>query len=140
MTASPGLGAEQVVLAQLAGLAREHADDATPGEGLQACWELASPGNRAATGPFERFALMLRSPLYVGLLGHRTVHLGPLVIEGEQARQEVLVVTADDRTEGYTWVLSRQHDPPYAGCWMTDGVLRHHAGDAAVTTDVEDDR
>lgn len=126
---SRALGADQVVLAQLAGLQREAAADRVPGDGLRACWEFASPGNRAATGPLERFALMLRNPRYVGLLGHRTVHLGPLVVDGDEARQEVLVLTGDDRTEGYTWVLSRQAEPPYQGCWMTDGVLRHDAGD-----------
>jgi hypothetical protein len=128
---SPSVSADQVVLAQLAGLQSEAVDSPSPGAGLRACWEFASPGNRTATGPLEHFALMLRNPRYVGLLGHRTVHLGPLVVDGDQARQEVLVLTADDRTEGYTWVLSRQDEAPHEGCWMTDGVLRHDVGDGA---------
>lgn len=124
---SRSLTAEQVVLAQLAGLQREDPRGHLPGEGLRACWELASPGNRAATGPLERFSRMLRHPQYVGLLGHRTVHLGPPVLDDDQARVEVLVLTSDDRTEGYTWVLGRQDD----GRWLTDGVLRHDGAERA---------
>ena len=51
--------------------------------------------------------------------------VGPPVEKGNEATLEVLVHTAGDETIGFTWVLGRQLDPPYAGCWMTDGVLRH---------------
>ncbi len=119
-----------MVVAQLEGLAREPASG-PPGAGLAQCWAYASPGNRSATGPLERFAELLRNPVYRGLLGHRAVHLGPVEVSGPGARQEVLVMTADDEALGFTWVLSRQTAPPYAGCWMTDGVLRHP--DAAVS-------
>ncbi|MCW2777947.1 MAG: hypothetical protein JWN17_1672 [Frankiales bacterium] len=123
---SPALDPADVVLAQLAGLQREPHDDVDGyGEGLVAAWEFASPGNREATGPLARFAGMLRNEAYRGLLGHRAVQLGPVQEDRGQAQVEVLVVTADDRTEGYTWVLGRQTDAPYAGCWMTDGVVRH---------------
>ena len=127
MTApSPSLGPVEVVLAQLAGLQREPYDgDDGPGEGLALAWEFASPGNRAATGPLPRFAGMLRDDAYRGLLGHRAVQLGPVLEDGPQAQVEVLVLTADDTTQGYTWVLGRQEAPPFAGCWMTDGVVRH---------------
>ena len=123
---SPDLGPADVVLAQLAGLQREPYDgDPVPGEGLTAAWQFASPGNREATGPLSRFALLLRNEAYRGLLGHRAASLGPLREQGRQAQVEVLVVAADDTTLGYTWVLGRQTRPPYEGCWMTDGVVRH---------------
>jgi hypothetical protein len=122
---SPSLSPADVVLAQLGGLQREPHDGDGYGAGLAQAWEFASPGNREATGPLPRFAGMLRDEAYRGLLGHRAVQLGPVLEEGGQAQVEVLVITADDRTEGYTWVLGRQSDPPWAGCWMTDGVVRH---------------
>lgn len=127
MTApTPSLGPAEVVLAQLAGFQREPYDgDPAPGEGLAQAWQFASPGNRQATGPLSRFATMLRNEAYRGLLGHRAAQLGPLQQQGEQASVEVLVVTAEDSTQGFTWVLGRQDAPPYAGCWMTDGVVRH---------------
>ncbi|MCU1691489.1 MAG: hypothetical protein JWM64_580 [Frankiales bacterium] len=127
MTApSPELGPADVVLAQLAALQREpYEGDPEPGEGLAEAWAFASPGNREATGPLHRFAAMLRNDAYRGLLGHLAVQLGPLLEDGPQAQVEVLVVTAEDTTQGYTWVLGLQDRPPYVGCWMTDGVVRH---------------
>jgi Domain of unknown function (DUF4864) len=123
---SPALGPTEVVLAQLDALRLEPFEGGpVPGEGLARAWEYASPGNRAATGPLERFAQVLRADAYRGLLGHRTVQLGPLLQDGAEARVEVLVVAADDSTQGYTWVLGRQGGGPYADCWMTDGVVRH---------------
>jgi len=122
---SPALSPSAVVLAQLEGLRVEPRDGDGAGPGMLCAWAFASPGNREATGPVDRFAGMLRSSLYRGLLEHRAAQLGPPRMTGEQAQQEVLVLTADDRTMGFTWVLGRQSDPPYAGCWMTDGVLRH---------------
>lgn len=113
------------MLAQLAGLRSEPRDGAGAGAGVQLVWEFASPGNRAATGPVHRFADMLRGSSYAALLEHRAAQLGPLVQDGEQARQEVLVLAADDRTVGFTWVLARQPAGPHAGCWLTDGVVRH---------------
>ena len=125
-TPSPSLGPAEVVLAQLDGLRRESYDgDPVLGEGLAQAWEFASPGNREATGPLPRFARMLRADAYRGLLGHSAVQLGPVKQDGAQAQVEVLVVAADDTTQGYTWVLGRQDSPPYVGCWMTDGVVRH---------------
>ncbi|MCW2607143.1 MAG: hypothetical protein JWO60_1836 [Frankiales bacterium] len=123
---SPALAPADVVLAQLAALQREPFEgDPAPGEGLAAAFAFASPGNREATGPLPRFAQLLRSEAYRGLLGHRLVQLGPVLQDGDQARVEVLVVAADDSTQGYTWVLGCQSDPPYRDCWMTDGVVRH---------------
>ena len=110
---------------QLAALATEPRAGRDAGEGLRTAWQFASPGNRAATGPLERFALMLRSPAYLGLLEHRAAQLGPVVLRGDEARLEVLVLTADDQAQGYTWVLGRQSTAPWTGCWMTDGVLLH---------------
>ena len=73
----------------------------------------------------DRFADLLRTPLYVGLLEHRAAQLGPVRRAGDAVHLEVLVLTKDDRTQGFTWVLGRQGGPPHQGCWLTDGVLRH---------------
>ena len=120
-----GLSPTDVVLAQLEGFHREPYAGAGAGPGIRAAWSFASPGNREATGPLEVFAEMVRGPVYGGLLGHRAAQVGPPVERGNEATLEVLVHTAGDETIGFTWVLGRQLDPPYAGCWMTDGVLRH---------------
>lgn len=121
----PALSPGDVVAAQLAGLRQEPRSGTGAGAGVRTAWAFASPGNQAATGPLGRFALMLRAPVYLGLLEHRAAQLGPVLLDGDQARQEVLVLTADDQAIGFTWVLGRQPGPPHRGCWLTDGVLRH---------------
>ena len=122
---TPALQPDEVVGLQLAALPTDPRTGRDAGAGLRTAWEFASPGKRAATGPLERFSAMLRSPQYVGLLEHRAAQLGPVVLRGDEARLEVLVLTADDQAQGYTWVLGRQSTAPWTGCWMTDGVLRH---------------
>ena len=125
-TPSPSLGPAEVVLAQLEGLRREPSGSRPAlGAGLAQAWSFASPGNREATGPLPRFARLLRADAYRGLLGHTAFQLGPVVEDGAQAQVEVLVIAADDTTQGFTWVLARQDVAPYVGCWMTDGVVRH---------------
>ena len=126
MTApGPALSPTDVVLAQLEGLRAEARAGSGAGPGIRRAWEFASPANREATGPVDRFADMIRSTVYGVLLQHRAAQLGPLLEDDGEAQQEVLVVTSDDETVGFTWVLSLQDAPPHAGCWMTDGVLRH---------------
>lgn len=122
---SPALSPSDVVAAQLAALRTEPQGGVGAGAGIRAAWAFASPGNQAATGPVDRFADMLRNPVYVGLLEHRAAQLGPPLERGDSAQQEVLVLTRDDRTQGFTWVLARRTSPPHAGCWLTDGVVRH---------------
>ena len=122
---APRLSPTDVVLAQLEGLRDEPLDGVGAGPGIIRAWEFASPANREATGPVDRFADMVRSGVHRVLLQHRAAQLGPLLEDAGEAQQEVLVLTADDRTVGFTWVLSLQDDPLHAGCWMTDGVLRH---------------
>lgn len=114
-----------VVAVQLAALRSERRAGVGAGDGIRVTWGFASPGNQRATGPIQRFASMLRSPAYDGLLGHRAAQAGPVLLDGDSARQEVLVLTEDDRAQGYTWVLCRRWDGVHAGCWLTDGVLRH---------------
>lgn len=121
---SPALSSRDVVVAQLAALQAE-ASSGPGGPGTLTAWAFASPGNRSATGPLARFSDLLRDPLYRGLLGHRAATLSPVVERADEARVEVLVMTVDDEAIGYTWVLGRQERAPYAGCWMTEGVLRH---------------
>ena len=122
---APDLSPTDVVLAQLEGLRREPLDGAGAGLGIRRAWEFASPANREATGPVDRFADMVRGSIYRVLLEHRAAQLGPLLEDDGEAQQEVLVLTSDDQTVGFTWVLSLQDDHPHEGCWMTDGVLRH---------------
>jgi hypothetical protein len=92
-------------------------------EGIALTFRFASPANREVTGPLPRFVRMLRSPPYDRLLNHREAEYGPLRVEDDTAYQPVIVTGSDGRQAGYLWVMSRQRDGEYKGCWMTDAVL-----------------
>jgi Domain of unknown function (DUF4864) len=122
---APALSPSQVVGIVLHAL--QHNDDPRPDAGIATTFEFASPANREETGPLERFALMIKNPDYRPMLGFRSASRGPIQIDGNHARQRVVLVGRDGSEVTYMFLLSKQADGPYAHCWMTDGVIRQQA-------------
>lgn len=104
--------------------ALQHNDDPTPDAGIATTFEFASPANRIETGPLERFALLLKNPAYRPMLGFRSATRGRVEIDGNHARERVVLVGKDGSQVTYVFLLTKQADGPYANCWMTDGVIR----------------
>lgn len=121
---SPGLGAREVVLAQLAAL--RAVDSPTPGAGFATAFRFASPENRAQTGPAERFGQMIREG-YGELINHRSAQLLPALQQGQELAQPVDVTTRAGRVLRYVFLLRRVSEPGCRGCWMTDGVIQDQA-------------
>jgi hypothetical protein len=115
---SPNLEPNEVVSLQLKGLATE-----PEAGGIAQCFALASPGNKEATGPIERFAAMIHKAPYDVLLFHHLVLVGTPSIEGNSANVVVTLLDAQDRIYIFQFVLSRQHGNGYENCWMTDAVF-----------------
>ncbi len=121
LRAHPSLSPEMVVRIQIEALGKNdvpHAD-----RGIEITWRFASPGNKVFTGPLERFKAMVHGPAYGPMLNHKSVEYENLVVDGEQAQLDVIVLTSDNRYVGYRFRLSRQKDPSCNRCWMTDSVL-----------------
>jgi hypothetical protein len=114
--ASMNMPPEQVVRTQLDALRRN--ESIGEDRGIRVAWRLASPLNRAFTGPFPRFANMVRSPLYAPLLDHDGARQGPVDVQGGVASQRVVVERAGVWL-AYRFVLSRDTQ----GAWRTDSVL-----------------
>jgi hypothetical protein len=114
--------------------ALQHNDEPTRDAGITTTFEFASPENRQETGPLERFALMIKNPAYRPMLGFRSATRGRMEIEGNHARQRVVVVGKDGSQVTFVFLLSKQPDGPYANCWMTDGVIRQRAPQPAPGT------
>lgn len=112
----------QVIKIQLDALRRN--DEPTADSGIRTAFRFASPANREATGPIERFIPLVKNPLYLPLLNHRRADFGSLRVEGDTAQQRVTVTGRDGRTAIYVFTLSKQSVAPYKDCWMTDGVGR----------------
>jgi hypothetical protein len=115
---SPSLLPEQVVRLQLAGLRDVRAD----GVGVLQCFVLASPGNRAVTGPLERFGKMVRQGPFMCMANPRAALVGRPDVARQTARVVVTIVDQRDRIHAFTFILGRQATAPFADCWMTEAV------------------
>ncbi len=118
----PGLTPADVVRTQITAL--KNNDKPSKDAGIATAFRFASPGNRAATGPLDRFILMVKGPLYRPLIDCRTEEYGEMVVKGDLARQIVRVTQVGGKTAVYLFTLSKQKEAPYKDCWMTDGVMR----------------
>ena len=128
---SPAWTPVQVVEAQLSALQRGD---------IQGCFTFASPSNRKATGPWQRFEVLVRqTPAYAPLVGStRWAVVGALPTGERSFRCRVRVWPAGSSSApfavavpvlDYDWMLSRQEQgvddclPSEDDCWMTDAVV-----------------
>jgi hypothetical protein len=111
---------EEVVSIQLGALASN--DDPFEDAGIAVAYNFASPANRRATGPFDRFVRMVRGPRYAPMIDHTEATAGPLERRGSRAEQRVTLTGPDGRTVTYAFGLSNARDGDLDGHWLTDRV------------------
>jgi len=119
-TPGPSRGPEAVVELQVAALATN--DDPFENAGIGVAYNFASPANRRATGPFDRFVRMVTGPRYAPMVDHVEATLEPMERDGSRAEQRVTLTGPDGRTETYSFELSNERSGDLDGCWLTDGV------------------
>jgi hypothetical protein len=119
---SPNLSPVEVVRIQVEALGKN--DTPHPNRGIEIAFRFASPENKRATGPLERFIQMVSSPAYRSLLNHRTAEYGPIEVIDDRAVQSVTLTAQNGEKVGYVFSLSKQAGGPHAGCWTTNGVSR----------------
>jgi len=112
---------EQVVSIQLDGLVEN--DDPFENAGIGTAYNFASPANRRATGPFDRFVRMVTGPQYAPMVDHVEATTGPMEQQGGAAEQRVTLTGPNGRTATYVFGLSEQSGGPFEGCWLTDRVM-----------------
>ena len=113
----PSLSPREVVEIQLEALRRNDAND----RGIEIVFRFASPANRMQTGPLDRFKRMIKGGAYALTLNFESVIYDEPEVSGDMARQRVVLVSRE-RTLGYYFMLSRQMEPPFKDCWMTEMV------------------
>lgn len=118
---SPDLEPEKVV--RLITEALSHNDEPAPDAGIKLTFRFASPGNKEATGPIERFIPLVKGEPYGIMIGAAAVDLGPSREGGDVYEQVVHVVSPEGREQMFLFRLSRQRGGEYDGCWMTEGVI-----------------
>ncbi|MEZ3162290.1 DUF4864 domain-containing protein [Halorubrum sp. RMP-47] len=118
----PTYDAEEVVALQLEALATN--DDPFEDAGIGVAYNFASPANRRATGPFDRFRRMVNNPRYAPMIDHVEAVTGPVERDADSAAQRVTLTGPDGRTVTYAFELSRRRRGELDECWLTDGVTR----------------
>ena len=126
-TPSPALAPSAVVTAQL---------EALQSGDVSTCFQFASPNNRKATGPWQKFEMMVRqTPAYSPLVSCSSFEiLSALSLSETTWQARVMVRPAGSSSAPfaianpicyYVWQLSQQGDDEgeFSGCWMVDGVL-----------------
>ncbi len=110
-----------VVNMQLAALADN--DNPLPNSGIATVFRFASPSNKEATGPLDRFTMMVKGDPYRDMLNHRQSELMPAMESPSHTLIPVRLVTREGKDARYVFVLTRQQSEACKGCWMTDAVM-----------------
>lgn len=119
----PSYSPAAVIDTQLSALANN--DDPVTNAGIKTAYNFASPSNRRATGPLDRFVKMVNGPQYAPMIDHEEAVVGPLEQEGNSAHQRVTLTGPDGRTVTYVFGVSQYAgtEEMLANCWLTDRVL-----------------
>ena len=115
----PSLSAAEVVRIQMEALRQNDSKD----NGIQTTFRFASPSNKRVTGPYSRFAKMIKAAPYRAMLNAKQVEFGEILSDETEAFQAVRVSGSNGEEITYVFVLRRQSDTPFAGCWMTEAVF-----------------
>jgi hypothetical protein len=120
-TPDPSYGPGEVVSVQLDGLATN--DEPFENAGIGVAYNFASPSNRRATGPFDRFVRMVTGPRYAPMVDHVEATPGPVERDDDTAERRVTLTGPDGRTVTSLFTLSRDRPGDLDGCWLTDRVV-----------------
>jgi Domain of unknown function (DUF4864) len=120
LTPRPELSPEQVVQYQVTVL--QHNDEPKSDTGIERAFQFASPSNRQATGPLEKFVQIVKSPAYSPMLNSISSSIVGSEVNDDQAKIAVKIVAADGRQLTYVFILSKQNEGEFNNCWMTDSV------------------
>ena len=90
--------------------------------GIATVFRFASPGNRANTGPLERFTRMIKGG-FPDMLNHVEARFEPMNVSGDTALQAVWLSTTTGTEYGYAFQLGLQQSGEYEGMWMTEAVM-----------------
>jgi hypothetical protein len=116
----PSLTPEQVVAIQLDALKRN--DEPHRDAGIAQNWLFAHPLNKRETGPYSRFAAMLRSPAFGAMLDHQDHRIEIARESSHAVTFMVLIKTLSGDALGYQWTVEKVREGRRTACWMTTGV------------------
>jgi hypothetical protein len=106
----------QIVITAL----KTHSDNSN--DGIETVFRFASPGNKAVTGPIERFTQMIKRG-FPDMLNHLQSEVSEIQVDGNTALQAVWLTTVTGSKHGYMFQLGKQAEGEFKGMWMTEAVM-----------------
>ena len=124
----PSIAPAEVVAIQLMSL--KNNDLVETDFGIRQTWSFAHPQNRKVTGPYPRFAMMLKGPGFDVLLNHKSHSIktgsntaSGKTIDGALWQQfDVLMETRRGEILYFSWIVQKVTSGQFKDCWMTVAV------------------
>ena len=116
----PSITPEEVVAIQMKAL--QFNDNPVAYFGIAQTWNFAHPRNRAATGPLQRFATMMKGAAYGTMLNHASHRIVPQAGDGSRVSFDVFMETTKGRMLHFMWAVELVDGGEFDNCWMTVAV------------------
>ena len=107
-----------VVKIQLEALKLNDAND----DGIKQTWLFAHPNNKKATGPYERFRIMIYGAQYNLLLEHTSHKINLIMNTPKKYIYGVELLTKDKKLFFYEWHVEKGSNKDCNDCWFTSAV------------------
>ena len=111
----------EVVKIQLLGLQKNN--DVFEDSGIEQTWNFAHPNNKKATGPLDKFKLMIKSNNYQMLINHISHTITQLRGGDNWVQFEVIILDKNKIYHKFNWQVEKYNeDGPLKDCWLTTMV------------------
>ena len=91
-------------------------------KGIKQTWLFAHPNNKKATGPYDKFRLMLYGKQYRLLLNHTSHKIELLMNSQDKNIYKVKILAKDKQLFFYEWHVQKGSDDNCKDCWFTSAV------------------
>ena len=107
-----------VVKIQLEALKKNNSED----EGIRQTWLFAHPDNKKATGPFDRFRIMIYSQQYKHLINHSSHKIKLITNSPNTYVYRIEILARNKKLFIYEWHVQKGSDDNCKKCWFTSAV------------------
>ncbi len=116
----PGIEPAEVVAIQM--MALQNNDRVEDDLGILQTWTFAHPDNKAVTGPYRRFAGMIKTPTYAPMINHLNHRILDQQQDNGQVEFLVEMESQDNQLYRFVWVVKQVMGGSLDKCWMTSAV------------------
>ena len=111
----------EVVKIQLLGLQKNN--EVFEDNGIEQTWNFAHPNNKKATGPLDKFKLMIKSNNYQMLINHISHTITQIRGGDNWVQFEVIILDKNKIYHKFNWQVEKYNeDGPLKDCWLTTMV------------------